>query len=130
MKNQNGFTPIIILVILALAVGGYFAYQKGLLQKRSTSPSSPMTTVPTISKEEIMQGWYWGHRDQKKPNTPSDWMFSGDGSRSDCWHKTGVDCITPPSQFCGGIQGIICPEGYTCKLDGNYPDASGACLKN
>jgi hypothetical protein len=33
-------------------------------------------------------------------------------------------------KFCGGIAGIACPEGYTCKLDGNYPDAGGKCAKN
>jgi len=32
--------------------------------------------------------------------------------------------------FCGGIAGIICPEGYKCKYDGSYPDASGVCVKN
>lgn len=33
-------------------------------------------------------------------------------------------------QLCGGFVGFKCPEGYTCKLDGNYPDASGKCVKN
>ncbi|MFA4827169.1 MAG: hypothetical protein WC596_02895 [Candidatus Shapirobacteria bacterium] len=33
-------------------------------------------------------------------------------------------------RFCGGIAGILCSEGYECKLDGNYPDAGGKCLKN
>lgn len=32
-------------------------------------------------------------------------------------------------KMCGGIAGIICPEGYTCVLNGNYPDASGKCTK-
>jgi len=32
-------------------------------------------------------------------------------------------------KFCGGIAGVVCPEGYTCKLDGKYPDASGVCIK-
>lgn len=32
--------------------------------------------------------------------------------------------------FCGGIAGILCPEGYTCEYDGNYPDASGTCKSN
>ena len=33
-------------------------------------------------------------------------------------------------EFCGGIAGIPCSEGYTCKLDGSYPDAGGVCVKN
>lgn len=30
--------------------------------------------------------------------------------------------------FCGGIAAIPCKEGYTCKLDGDYPDAGGKCV--
>ena len=37
-------------------------------------------------------------------------------------------------RFCGGIAANLpenqCPEGYTCKLDSNYPDAGGKCVKN
>src|SRR3989344_676485 len=33
-------------------------------------------------------------------------------------------------QFCGGIAGIQCPSGYSCQLDGEYPDAGGKCIKN
>lgn len=33
------------------------------------------------------------------------------------------------SIFCGGIEGIPCPTGYNCELDGNYPDAGGKCIK-
>jgi len=40
---------------------------------------------------------------------------------------------TVEGRFCGGIAANLpenqCPEGYDCKLDGNYPDASGKCLK-
>ncbi|MBU1500045.1 hypothetical protein KKE48_04225, partial [Patescibacteria group bacterium] len=32
-------------------------------------------------------------------------------------------------KFCGGFAGVICPEGYSCKYDGSYPDASGKCIK-
>ena len=33
-------------------------------------------------------------------------------------------------QFCGGIAGVMCPSGYTCKLEGSYPDAGGTCIQN
>ena len=36
---------------------------------------------------------------------------------------------TSVGQFCGGIAATMCPYGYVCKLDGNYPDAGGACAK-
>ncbi|MEK7592985.1 MAG: hypothetical protein AAB508_06425, partial [Patescibacteria group bacterium] len=28
---------------------------------------------------------------------------------------------------CGGITGKLCPNGYTCTLEENYPDAAGIC---
>jgi len=34
------------------------------------------------------------------------------------------------NRFCGGIAGILCPDGFTCKYDGSYPDASGYCIPN
>lgn len=30
-------------------------------------------------------------------------------------------------RFCGGIAGLACPSGFSCKLDGSYPDAGGKC---
>lgn len=38
--------------------------------------------------------------------------------------------VDPEGKFCGGFAGIICPKGYECKYDGDYPDASGICIKN
>lgn len=32
--------------------------------------------------------------------------------------------------MCGGIAALQCPQGYDCKLAGNYPDASGTCRKS
>jgi|GEM_PF-2681618 len=33
-------------------------------------------------------------------------------------------------QFCGGIAAIPCQEGLHCRLNGTYPDAGGACIKD
>ncbi len=30
----------------------------------------------------------------------------------------------------GGIAALPCQAGYTCKLDGTYPDAGGTCVKS
>ena len=32
------------------------------------------------------------------------------------------------NNFCGGIAGVQCKEGYLCRLDGDYPDAGGKCI--
>jgi len=42
--------------------------------------------------------------------------------------STGQITPTPRGQFCGGIAGVECPSGYTCQLEGNYPDAGGTCV--
>ena len=33
-------------------------------------------------------------------------------------------------QFCGGFAGVLCPEGYTCEMEDNFPDAGGRCVAN
>ena len=33
------------------------------------------------------------------------------------------------SPKCGGIAGLICPDGYKCSGYPKYPDAQGYCLK-
>lgn len=42
--------------------------------------------------------------------------------------------LNAEEKLCGGIAANLpeyqCPFGYTCKLDGSYPDASGTCIKN
>lgn len=37
--------------------------------------------------------------------------------------------ISSEGKMCGGIAAITCPKGYTCKMDGNYPDAGGKCTQ-
>ncbi len=36
----------------------------------------------------------------------------------------------PEGQFCGGIAGIQCDDGYECQFSGNHPDAGGTCVKS
>ena len=31
--------------------------------------------------------------------------------------------------FCGGFAGKLCPDGFECRMEGDYPDASGTCIK-
>ena len=53
--------------------------------------------IPSISESELSRGWYWGTNNQKKPNTPVDWVYTEAG-RSSCWHKPGVLCTFLPNQ--------------------------------
>ncbi len=36
----------------------------------------------------------------------------------------------PDSSLCGGFAGLLCPSGYSCVMNGSYPDASGTCVVN
>ncbi len=46
-----------------------------------------------------------------------------------------INSLPPPTpkptegKFCAGLAGLQCPTGYTCRLDGDYPDAGGKCIK-
>lgn len=44
-----------------------------------------------------------------------------------------LDQSNAEGKFCGGIAANLpenqCPSGFYCKLDGDYPDASGVCTK-
>lgn len=44
-----------------------------------------------VSNSELDMGWYFGTKDQKKPNTPAGWTYTEAG-RSSCWHKPGTQC--------------------------------------
>ncbi|KKR03084.1 MAG: hypothetical protein UU25_C0007G0003 [Microgenomates group bacterium GW2011_GWB1_40_9] len=49
------------------------------------------------------------------------------------WAQINCPDWTPEEQFCGGIAANLpenqCPEGYSCQLEGDYPDAGGKCKK-
>lgn len=42
--------------------------------------------------------------------------------------STFTDKVNSEGEYCGGIKGLGCPQGYVCKLDGAYPDAPGKCV--
>lgn len=120
--NQPTRLPLIPLLIVGLililvsAAGGYY-----LGVTRSTKISPQPTVVPTMP--------------QGKACT-MEALICPDGSSVG---RTGPNCEFAPcptqantnrkEKFCGGFAGIKCPVGYLCKYDGNYPDASGVCVK-
>lgn len=36
--------------------------------------------------------------------------------------------IRKDAKMCGGFEGKVCSSGFTCKYDGDYPDAAGKCI--
>ncbi len=125
----------IMVIIAVLLFASCFVYQKSTfsgMQNEQTLQNSALSS--SLNPE---RGWYYGSKDQKKPGTPDDWVHDAEGTRSACWHKPGVRCgqelnkrpCAKEGDMCGGIVGILCCPGLSCKLAGNYPDASGICVE-
>lgn len=53
-----------------------------------------------------------------------EWAFF----RGEC-EKGESSASAKEGEMCGGIAGIICDSGLSCKMAGDYPDASGICVK-
>jgi len=103
---KKGFAPILILLLVVLVSIGYVGYKKyqptpqtlTIPSPTSFPTSFPSSTelMPTITQDQLNNGWYWGFADQKKPGTPTDWLFSEAG-RSSCWHRPGNLCQFTPN---------------------------------
>jgi hypothetical protein len=150
MKGKSkGIALILILVVLTLiglGVAGYF-----VIKPTSISPSptpTPTTTLdgkdPRILSCEDSGGKWLEEYNECEGISESECDDLGGNfypCESACRHDPSADvCIQVCVQvckfngrFCGGIAANLpenqCPEGYVCKLDGNYPDAGGVCVK-
>lgn len=142
--QTNKFLKIFIVVLLIiLMTGGYFFYKNNFNREKELISDSPTPTVsntvdsnaPYISEADISRGWYWGDKNQKKPGTPDNWIYTEAG-RSSSWHKVGVDSSfspEPDSAYCGGwdssgeivcsckgkLTKPTCPQGVVCD-SGDY----------
>ena len=110
LKNKKlvvGFSIVIALLLIAI---GLLAYQ--VWQKQINQPSTYEECIKIPGS--LVQESY----------------------PAICVAENGKSFVQPLTeevqnpQFCGSIQGIICPEGYVCNYDGDYPDAGGTCIKN
>lgn len=108
-----------------IKVGSYSGYTYSIKSKVETKRIYlSHTTDDTYI--QISYGSQYGNDkgDQKKiDQILSTFKFTGQGS------VNPSPATSTENQFCGGIAGKPCPTGYECKLDGNYPDAGGKCIK-
>lgn len=76
----------------------------------------------------VIGGWiYWTQNINKNPTTTKPGLHLQQISDPEKFANPTQSDAT--GQYCGGFAGKLCPTGYTCKLDGNYPDANGNCAK-
>jgi hypothetical protein len=88
-----------IVILLVVAVSGIFLLNREI---QALNQEANATPLPTIAEE------------QEPIMTPVQASPSA--------------AVTQEGQFCGGIAAIQCGEGFTCQLDGTYPDAGGTCV--
>jgi len=112
---------------------GSYVSRTGLNCEFTPCPGSPSGLSTRCGKEgELLQNGSLG------PNVPEN-----NAKPTKCCDGLQLVMPTSPSgvllegasatcqkiQPCGGIAGIICPQGYDCKKRGDYPDASGSCVR-
>ncbi len=76
---------------------------------------------------------YVGGSDEN-PNVCLAILFACEEGQALFSNECGCGCIDegsdppgPEGDFCGGIGGLPCPDGYECIYEGDWPDASGTC---
>ena len=109
---HKGFTPISIFFIAAilLILGSGAFYYAFVLE-------NPTQTACTMEAKQCPDGSYVGR-------SGPDCEFTA------CPIAVASSTADPViGKFCGGIAAFQCPTGYTCKLDGAYPDAGGHCMR-
>ena len=132
LKAQTTILAIVFIVIVSAALVGYLYFQNREL--KSSAPRSTTLTWEECLKlpKAIIQESYPGvcrlpdgrsavqplSEEEKKKLQPPDPTRESTGSPE----KT-------EGSFCGGFAGKLCPDGYECQMEGNYPDASGTCIK-
>jgi hypothetical protein len=88
------------------------------------------TFEDTCVRKDSVREWYC-HKDAPKTALmPCKKVGKGfactDGA---CASSTNIVSCSGQRQYCAGKMGKQCCTGYTCKLEGNYPDAMGTCIK-
>lgn len=93
---------------------------------------SILTPIPYYQSEVICitgqtcpkAGWYWGRSIVQLIIYSLNNTSETENNRVD-----KIDKSTIEEELCGGIAGIICPNGYFCKYYRRYPDVGGKCVK-
>lgn len=142
------FFPIFIILLLVIGVSLGFFWKTGFISKQPPTwgDTTPKPYIDKDCKTGGCSGEICLNKEDSGPATTCEYRSEFYCYRSarcekqasgECgWTQTDElnKCLSQYSEqkgaFCGGFAGVACPQGYTCKLDGNYPDAGGRCLKD
>ncbi len=106
--EENLPLKLVLIMVVALAVAILFT------PIPYYGPKTDVACIMMVGAECPPRAWQL---------TPSLWQKITAPKKSNPLPSNAED------KFCGGIANISCPGGYTCKLDGSYPDAGGKCVK-
>lgn len=124
-NNRHGFAPIIIIIAVALAaaLGGYI-----VLSKKSFNPGGGIAC--TMEAKLCPDGTAVGRTGPNCEFAECPEPCRGAECPEPCRGAACPIATSTQGAFCGGIApgAFPCPDGYTCKLDGTYPDAGGHCV--
>ena len=124
MEKRNLFLPILLIVlsIASLTISAFIvfkAFSKPSEPKELPAPTqseTPAATNTCVEKSSL--------------NCAEETELSYECTKEyQTWALANCPGWAPEGQFCGGFAGTLCPEGYECQLEGDYPDASGVCIK-
>jgi hypothetical protein len=136
-----------ILSVLLLLISIFLTLQNLKLQKQISQLQTKSLPSPSPSPIIVVSPKAVGKTDcpAKRPQVctfecilPPPYICGSDGksyctvcqacsNKSVAWYEMkNSPC---GGQFCGGFAGALCPQGYSCKYDGSYPDAGGKCIK-
>jgi len=141
MEKRKLFLPILLIVlsIASLTISG-------LIVMKSFSTQSLPINLPIPTPNPTNESQTKIDCENPRPEVctmectqPPPYICGSDG-KSYCsvcqacsniniaWYEMkNSDC--GEGKICGGIAGAACPDGYSCKYDGDYPDAGGNCIK-
>lgn len=96
-------------------------------QSVQTLPTAPIATEIKSNADSSISFNIYDNKvpGRENPNLDKFYQILSTFEFTDSFQDTSSE-----GEFCGGIAAIRCPDGYTCKLDGTYPDAGGKCYKN
>lgn len=129
---RRGFAISEILIAVSVAFSTFLGYQTQLVQKVSDFVSKPTLPLFSTSSKDVQPSAESSQPKQGNLN-PSPFSPIIKNQKPNSSRDSGIN-LPPgwqiPGDYCGGSAGATCRQpGYSCLLEGSYPEASGRCVK-
>jgi hypothetical protein len=127
-KGFSSFATIAIVVVIAAAIFASAATWYFAAHKNPAPPAGPVAC--TTEAKLCPDGSYVGRTGPSCEFAACPIVASSTPSQTSTSTATSTTGGRGAGAFCGGIAtgAFPCDSGYSCKLDGAYPDAGGHCV--